>query len=37
MPKRSDPFTGAAGPGLAVMLAIAVTLGVVSPGQATHD
>ena len=40
MPKHSDPFTGLAGPGLTVMLAIAITLGVgitVCPGQATHD
>jgi hypothetical protein len=28
MPERPDPFTGAAGPGLTVMLAIAVTLAV---------
>jgi hypothetical protein len=28
MPKRSDPFTGAAGPGLTVMLAIAIILTV---------
>jgi hypothetical protein len=28
MPERSDPCTGVAGPGLTVMLAIAITLGV---------